>query len=108
MRRLLIQYREAALLPTPEDKTHKINQAVEDSLKLSTLDKLLNSPNYCIQETASIIVRERALYDKTTINTLLWHITRPDHDTRERGLKALKMVIDSSKFRISCFGTQLG
>jgi hypothetical protein len=98
MRRLLIKYRDAALEPESNNNQY-ITQKIEDSLKESTLDKLLYSPNFCIQETASIIICERALHDKSTINALLWRITQPDHDTREKGVRTLTMMMNSRKFR---------
>jgi hypothetical protein len=97
MRRMLIDYRDAAAIPASENKPQYITQDVEDSLKLSTLDKLLDSPNYCIQETTAIIICERALHDGATIDTLLWYITRPDHDLREKGIRALTMMMNSCK-----------
>jgi len=98
MRHLLTKYRDLAVEPPVENKPQYITQEVEDSLKLSTLDKLLDSPNFCIQETAAIIICERALHDKSTIDTLLWFITQPDHDTRERGVRTLTMMMNPSKF----------
>ena len=97
MRHMLIKYRDAALEPPVENKPSYITQRVEDSLKLSTLDKLLHSPNYCIQETAAIIICGRALYDPPTINALLWHITRPDYELREKGIRTLSMMMNSSE-----------
>lgn len=97
MRRMLVLYRDAAVIPASENKPQYITQEVEDSLKLSTLDKLLDSPNYCIQETTAIIVCERALHDSTTIDALLWYITRPEHAQREKGIRALTMMMNSCK-----------
>ncbi|TVY83296.1 hypothetical protein LSUE1_G001555 [Lachnellula suecica] len=97
MRQLLIKYRDAALEPpTPSKPSSYITQTVEDSLNLSTLDKLLYSPNFCIQETAAIIVCERAVHDPSTISDLLWYIAQPDHDTREKGVRTLTMMMNSS------------
>jgi len=98
MRSLLIKYRDAALEPKSENEPQYITQEVEDSLRLGTLDKLLCSPNFSIQETASVIICERALHDKATINALLWHITQPDHDMREKGIRTLTMMLNSRKF----------
>ncbi|KAH6671235.1 hypothetical protein B0J14DRAFT_91000 [Halenospora varia] len=95
MRHLLIHYRDAAALPPSENKPQYITQEVEDSLKLSTLDKLLDSPNYCIQETTSTIVVERALHDDSTIDIVLAHITRADYETRARGVKALYTMMNN-------------
>ena len=81
-----------------ENKPQYITQAVEDSLKVSTLDKLLDSPNFSIQETTAIIVCERALHDGATIDVLLWYITRPDHELREKGIRALTMMMNSCDY----------
>jgi hypothetical protein len=97
MRRMLENYREAAAIPPSENKPQYITQDVEDSLKLSTLNKLLDSPNYCIQETTAIIIYERALHDAPTIDALLWYITRPEHDLREQGIRALTMMMNNCK-----------
>ena len=97
MRRMLIQYQQAAVIQPSEGKSQYITQDVEDSLKASTLYKLLDSPNYSIQETTSIIICERALHDGTTIDVLLHYITRPEHDIRERGVRALTMMMNSCK-----------
>ncbi len=98
MRQMLVHYRDAAAIPPSENKPQYITQDVEDSLKLSTLYKLLDSPNYCIQETTAIIICERALHDGTTIDVLFWHVTRPDHKLRERGIRALTMMMNSCEF----------
>jgi hypothetical protein len=95
MRRMLIHYRDAAAVQSSESKPQYITQAVEDSLKLSTLNKLLDSPSYGVQETTAIIICERALHDGTTVDALLYDLTRPDHDTRERGIRALTMMMNS-------------
>lgn len=97
MRRMLIQYQQAAVIQPSESKSQYITQDVEDSLKSSTLYKLLDSPNYSIQETTAIIICERALHDGTTIDVLLHYITRPEHDIRERGVRALTMMMNSCK-----------
>jgi len=95
MRRMLIHYRDAAIEPPAQNKPQYITQEVEDSLKLSTLDKLLDSPNYAIQETAAIIVCERALYDGQTIDVLLWYITQKEYELREQGIRALNMMMNN-------------
>jgi hypothetical protein len=97
MRRMLLHYRDAAIIPQSEGKPQYITQEVEDSLKLSTLNKLLDSPNYSIQETTAVIICERALHDGNTIDALLYYITQPDHGTREQGIRALTMMINSCK-----------
>lgn len=98
MRRMLIHYRDAAIIPLSENKPQYITQEVEDSLKLSTLDKLLDSPNYTIQETTSVIICERALHDSAAIEALLWHITRPDYDLREKGVRAILMIVNGCRW----------
>jgi hypothetical protein len=95
MRHLLVSYREAAIVPPSEIKPQYITQDVEDSLKISTLNKLLDNPNYSIQETTAVIICERALHDDTTVDTLLHYITRPDHTMREQGIRALTMMMNS-------------
>lgn len=97
MRQMLIHYRDAAAIPPSENKPQYITQEVEDSLKVSTLDKLLDSPNYCIQETTALIVCERALHDPKAIDAILYHITRPEQESRERGIRALTMMMNSGK-----------
>jgi hypothetical protein len=97
MRNLLISYREAAVVPPSEIKPQYITQDVEDSLKISTLNKLLDNPNYSIQETTAVIIFERAIHDETAIDTLLYYITRPEHDVREQGIRAMIMMMNSCK-----------
>jgi hypothetical protein len=94
MRQMLIHYREAAAIRPSENKPQYITQDVEDSLKLTTLSKLLDSSSYCIQETTSIIVCERALHDPKAVNALLWYITRPEHGLREKGIRALTIMMN--------------
>jgi hypothetical protein len=107
MRRMLLHYRDSAIIPQSEGKPQYITQGVEDSLKLSTLNKLLDSPNYSIQETTAVIICERALHDGTTIDALLYYITQPDHDTREQGIRALTMMINSCKLIMLTYGLLL-
>ena len=97
MRRLLVHYRDAALIPHIERKPQYITQAVEDSLRLSTLSKLLDSPNFSIQETTSVIICERAVYDEPTMDVLLFHIAQPAYAIRERGIRALTMMVNFCK-----------
>lgn len=99
---MLIHYRDLARIPPSPDEPSYIDQAIEDNLKLSTLQQLLESPNYGIQETATVIICERALHDEKTIDTLLWNITRPDHDVREQGIRALIMVMNSCEYFPLC------
>jgi hypothetical protein len=100
MRQMLVHYRDTAVIPPSENKPQYITQDVEDSLKLSTLDKLLDSPNYCIQETTAIIVCERALHDGPTMDVLFWYITRPDHKLREKGIRTLTMMMNSGVYTL--------
>jgi hypothetical protein len=97
MRRMLVQYQQSAVIQPSESKSQYITQEVEDSLKASTLNKLLDSPNYSIQETTAIIICERGLHDGCTVDVLLHYITRPDHDMREQGVRALTMMMNSCK-----------
>lgn len=92
VRNLLIHYRDTAVIKEPRPKTQYITQETEDTLSPSTLKKLISSTTYSIREIASRIVCDRALHDEGTIESLLWHITRSDHDTREKGLRALYML----------------
>lgn len=101
VRRILLFSRDASIIPPSENKPSYITQEVEDSLKLNTLDKLLDSPNYCIQETTAVITCERALHDGSTMDALLWHVAQPDHDLREKGIRALSMMMSSCM--LPCF-----
>ncbi|KAL3419227.1 cytoskeleton-associated protein [Phlyctema vagabunda] len=105
MRHMLVRYRDSAIEKPVAGKPQYITQEVEDSLKLSTLDKLLNSPSYGITETTTVIVCERALYDGTSLDVLLWYITQPDHDTREQGIRALMMVLSHCSATASMLNT---
>jgi hypothetical protein len=92
MKYMLVLYRDSVELEKPNPKTRYINQETEDALKSSTLEKLIQSHNFGIRETASRIVNERALHDSATIDALLWEVTRPDHDRREQAIRALYML----------------
>jgi len=98
MRRMLSSYRDAAIVPPEKQKSKFVDQKVEDSLMLGTLDKLLESPNYSIHEIASIIICERALHDTPTVETLFQYITQPDYEMREKGVRALRMIMNSCKY----------
>jgi len=97
MRRMLAHYRDAAIVPQPESKSQYITQKVEDSLKLSTLNKLLDSPSYSIQDTTAIIICERALHDATAFDTLLHLAAQPDYDNRNMSIRALTILLNSCK-----------
>ncbi|TGO38775.1 hypothetical protein BHYA_0067g00050 [Botrytis hyacinthi] len=92
----LVHFREAATIPPPENKSHFIDQKTEDSLKLSTLEKLIKNPNYGIQETASIIVCERALHNEHAINSLLYEISQPDYGKRAIAVRAFILIVNNS------------
>ena len=97
MKRMLTNFRNAAVLPPQPDIAKQIDQKVEDALKASTLDKLLDSTNYSIQEIASIIICERAVHEKDTLKTLMWYIGRPEYKFRERGIRALNLITNSGE-----------
>lgn len=90
--KMLIHFRDSTIIKEPSAKTQYISQKTEDSLAPSTLDKLINSTTYSIREIAARIVCDRALHDESTIEALLWYITRPDLEQREKGLRALFML----------------
>ncbi|KAG6040861.1 hypothetical protein E4U41_006833 [Claviceps citrina] len=79
-------------IPPKEPKTQYITQETEDSLELSTLEQLLQHPNYSIKEVATKILCDRAINDNETLLTLLYGITRPDYDQRMRCLRALALL----------------
>jgi hypothetical protein len=114
MKYMLVLYRDSVELERPNPKTRYINQETEDALKSSTLEKLVQSHNFGIRETASRIVGERALHDSATIDALLWEVTRPDHDQREQAIRALYMlsglrmkVLNPYSFRFANLSFQL-
>ncbi|KAK3394690.1 hypothetical protein B0H63DRAFT_54897 [Podospora didyma] len=77
-----------------QPKTQYITQDTEDSLKLGTLETLLAHYNYAIRDTAAKIVCDRAVNDGSTLELLLWGITRPDYDERLKSLRALAVITD--------------
>ncbi|KAI1322212.1 hypothetical protein F5Y16DRAFT_387193 [Xylariaceae sp. FL0255] len=91
---------DAEIKPTPP-KTQYITQDTEDSLKLSTLDSLLQHYNFSIRDTAVRIVAGRALNDDTAINDFLWGITRPNYEERIKNLRALVYAIEDSSYQES-------
>ena len=91
---MLIAYRDSVEVKKPSQKTQYITQGTEDSLKSSTLEKLIESHNYGIQETAARIVADRALHDGTTLDALLWELAQPDRDRREQAIRALYMLTE--------------
>jgi hypothetical protein len=98
---ILEQWREAAEVKPPEPKTQYITQDTEDALTLNTLSTLLGHYNPAIRDTAARIVIDRALNDGSTLELLLWGITRPDYDERIKHLRALNLIMDSRKTPIT-------
>jgi hypothetical protein len=94
MRQMLIVYRDSREVKKPSAKPQYITQDTEDSLKKSTLELLIESHNYGIQETAARIVADRALHDGATLDALLWELTRSDRDRREQAIRALYMLTE--------------
>jgi hypothetical protein len=76
----------------PSKREPPATQQTEDALKPETLEVLMRSYNYGIRETAAAIILDRALHDPKTIDLLLFEITRPDHDRREAGIRALHQL----------------
>ena len=99
MRMVLSVWRDDSEIKIPQPKTQYITQDTEDSLKLGTLDTLLGHYNYAIRETAAKIVSDRAVNDGSTIDTLLWGVTREDYNERMRSLRTLALITDH---RMSC------
>lgn len=100
MRHMLRAYRDSVEVKKPSPKTQYITQRTEDSLKSSTLEKLIESHNYGIQETAARIVCDRALHDGATLDALLWELTRPDRDGREQAIRALYLLTEQRKYSV--------
>jgi hypothetical protein len=98
IRHMLIAYRDSAEVKKSSPKTQYITQGTEDSLKSSTLEKLIGSHNYGIQETAARIVTDRALHDGATLDALLWELARPDHYRREQAIRALYMLTEQRTY----------
>lgn len=94
MHTLLTYYRDEVEIKPHQPKTQYITQETEDSLKLETLKTLLGHYNYAIRETAAKIVCDRAVNDGSTVDALLYGITRPDYDERMRSLKTLALITD--------------
>ncbi|KAK5658823.1 hypothetical protein OQA88_1635 [Cercophora sp. LCS_1] len=91
---VLEKWRDDAEIKPVQPKTQYITQDTEDSLKPGTLDTLLSHYNYAIRETAAKIVCDRAVNDGSTMELLLWGITRPDYDERMKNLRALAVITD--------------
>ncbi|KAK4205293.1 hypothetical protein QBC40DRAFT_50575 [Triangularia verruculosa] len=90
----LDQWRSESETKPPQPKPQYITQDTEDALKLGTLDTLLGHYNHAIRETAVKIVCDRAVNDKDTLEQLLWGITRPNYDERNKNLRALAVITD--------------
>jgi len=90
-------WRDEAEFKPQLPKTQYITQDTEDSLELNTLDTLLGHYNYLIRETAAKIICDRAVNDPSTLEILLWGITRPDYDERMKNLRALAVITDPSE-----------
>ncbi|KAK3695379.1 hypothetical protein B0T22DRAFT_104060 [Podospora appendiculata] len=94
MRFILDRWRDETEIKPVQPKTQYITQDTEDSLKTSTLSTLISHYNYTIRETAAKIISERAVNDSSTLDYLLWGITRPDYDERMKNLRALAIITD--------------
>ncbi|CAK7568155.1 MAG: hypothetical protein SEPTF4163_006138 [Sporothrix epigloea] len=94
VRELLRPYHAASINYPPLPKTQYITQDTEDSLSLTTLEKLLNHYNYSIRETAAKIVCDRAINDDDVLLMLLRGITRRDYEVRIRNLRVLAILTD--------------
>lgn len=95
MRQILIYSRDSAIIPPSENKPQYITQDVEDSLKLGTLEKLLDSPSWVIRDTTCTIICDRALHNQASFTTILRCISGANYDTREKGIRALNLMLDS-------------
>ncbi|KAK3329651.1 hypothetical protein B0H66DRAFT_33775 [Apodospora peruviana] len=92
-------WRDEAEIKPAQPKTQYITQETEDSLQLGTLDTLLNHYNFQIRETTAKIICDRAANDPSTLEVLLWGITRPDYDERMMNLRALAMITDQNTLK---------
>ncbi|KAI5926832.1 hypothetical protein F4810DRAFT_653754 [Camillea tinctor] len=97
MRMLLEYYRDEAEIKPAQPKTQYITQDTEDSLKLTTLNSLLNHYNFAIRDTALKIIASRAVHDNPTVDELLWGITREDYEERMKYLRALSFAIEDKE-----------
>ncbi|KAI9745250.1 MAG: hypothetical protein M1818_001529 [Claussenomyces sp. TS43310] len=96
VRLMLIQHRDSVTIKGQHPKTQYITQETEDALKPSTLEKLIDSHNYGIRDTASTIVLDRALHEPAVLDGVLWEMTRSDHDRREKGIRALQLLSEQA------------
>lgn len=93
IRTLATFYRDEAEIHTPLPKPQYITQETEDALKLSTLETLLGHYNFSIREMAARIIWDRAVNDESTLDHLLYGITRPDYDERLLSARALALML---------------
>ncbi|OIW34880.1 hypothetical protein CONLIGDRAFT_28387 [Coniochaeta ligniaria NRRL 30616] len=100
MHMMLKDFRDEAEIKPTQPKTQYITQETEDALKFSTLDTLLGHYNYAIRDTACKIVCDRTANDGSTLDVLLWGITRPDYDERMKNLRALAFVTDQNTLHL--------
>ncbi|KAJ2992552.1 hypothetical protein NUW58_g2123 [Xylaria curta] len=101
MRAILLHSRDKAEIQPTQPKTQYITQDTEDSLKLSTLNTLLQHYNFAIRDTTLKIVAGRAVNDNSAIDDLLWGITRVDYDERMQSLRALTFALEDNSYRNS-------
>lgn len=97
---LLTAFRDEAEVKPVQPKTQYITQETEDALKYSTLETLLRHYNWSIRDTTGKIVCDRAANDGSTIETLLYGITRPDYEERMKNLRALAIITDQSTLHL--------
>lgn len=100
MHLMLTDFRDDAEIKPTQPMTQYITQETEDALKHSTLETLLGHYNYAIRDTACKIVCDRAANDGSTLDLLLWGITRPDYDERMKNLRALAFVTDHNTLHL--------
>ncbi|KAI0400318.1 hypothetical protein F4802DRAFT_500597 [Xylaria palmicola] len=100
MRAILLHSRDKAEIKPTQPKTQYITQDTEDSLKLSTLNTLLQHYNFAIRDTTLRIVAGRAINDRSAIDALLWGITREEYDERMRSLRALAFALEDNSHHI--------
>ena len=96
MKMILEFYQDEAIIPPQPPKAQYITQETEDALKHETLLSLLDHYNFAIMDTTIRIIAGRAVNDATTINYLLWSITRADYEERYASLRALAFVLEDS------------
>ncbi|KAI3328410.1 hypothetical protein F4824DRAFT_483563 [Ustulina deusta] len=101
MRAILLHSRDKAEIQPTQPKTQYITQATEDSLKLNTLNTLLQHYNFAIRDTTLRIVAGRAVNDDSTIDELLWGITHKDYEERMESLRALTFALEDNSYRSS-------